>query len=390
MLWLLLGCIGINPNRIPNQELYADQGESRQIRGQVGFAVVGDSRPALPLEGMKRNVTPATQASIAGDISSFIQDEYVKFVVLLGDVVQTSSTTTWRMFTRNWQQVLSGTEPPVEGAMRVRAVPVAGNHEALFDARLKGFGAAFQGVGADIGYNRVGSWYFFDVDVNGHVWRFLVLDSNRETMGSRWTEQVKWLEKDGLEGNFDSILVFMHHPLLTLGSGHGGNDGGAPKELLSIVEDQAPIGSLKVVFSSHNHTNEVFMPSGKLGELYVNAGGGGAPADSLARWGDANVPGYDEIRLEPIYDLSLLKEFGRWAEARSIPEAIVEKGRGEGAYEGFIPVLDGKYFPIQGWWNVTLDGDDITLTFRMIGADGAAKDLYSATRDGKEGWKIGR
>ncbi len=30
--------------------------------------------------------------------------------------------------------------------------------------------------------------------------------------------------------------------------------------------------------------------------------------------------------------------------ARSIPEAIVEKGRGEGAYEGFIPVLDGKYF----------------------------------------------
>lgn len=388
ILWYL-ACFGVNTAKIPNQEIYADNQESKELKGPVHFAVVGDSRDPLPLEGGKRLATPDTRESIVKDISEYAQDGGLQFMVHLGDMVGWSATSNWKRFSDQWALLLSGTSVP-QGAQRIRGVPVAGNHETVLDSRLKGFGAAWQGVGADIGYNRVASWYEFDLVVDGHTWRMLVLDTNKKAMGSRWLEQKRWLENTALKGDYDSMLVFMHAPVLTLGAGHPSNEEGAPKELWDIIEDQTRIATVAAVFASHNHTNEALLPGGKLGELSVNAGGGGAPADSLARWGPVSVPGYDEIRLEPVFDVAMVREFSKWAEERKFPQEIVDKGRGEGSYKGFQAVFDAHYFPIQGWWEVTLGKDTLDLNFRMINYDGQLKDVYLAHREGRNGWKIGK
>jgi hypothetical protein len=390
MLVLLVACLGVNTARVPNQDIYADQGDVKEYKGQVGFAVVGDTRWPLPLEGGKRPYTAGVTETIVKDISESVQEEEVQFVVHLGDMVPWSYTGGWKRFSDQWAMALSGTSLNEEGLVRVRSLPVAGNHDLIMDKRLKGWGAAFQGAGADIGYNRVASWYFTDIVSEGHTWRLLVLDTNKDALGSRWREQLAWLETYGLKGDFDSILVFMHHPLITLGQEHPSNENGAPKELMAIVEDQSRVSALKAVFAGHNHTSEALLPGGRLGEMYITAGGGGGPADSLARWGKGDMAGFEDIRLEPIYDLALVKAFKRWGETRNFPEAIYNKGLGEGSYSGFTAVFDARYFPVMGWWQVVLKGEELELLFRFYGEDGKMRSLYSAVREPKTGWKIGQ
>lgn len=390
----LFGCIGLNLSRIPNQDLYADDGQRHEAAYPLHFAVVGDVRPAVPGERAKRAVTPDTTAAVVADISDAVNaggNEAIRFVALLGDLVRTSSTWQWRSFSRDWSAVLAGTELPESGALRVRTVPVAGNHDRVYDNRLRGFGAAFQGVGADIGYGRVATWYSFDEEVLGYTWRFLVVDSDKEALGSRWNEQLRWLEQTtGEDTEYDALIVLMHHPLVTLATNMESNEGGGPRELLGLIEDHSRISALRMVFAGHSHTNEVFLPNGTLGELYLNAGGGGSPADSLRRWGPADAAGFKDVQLEPIFDLALIKEFGRWAETRAFPQNIIDKARGDGSYEGFTAEYDAGYFPIQGWWDIGLGKGDASLSFRMRGEDGELQDRYVIQYTLKDGWKSGR
>jgi hypothetical protein len=387
VLLLLVGCIGLNVNAVPTQDLYADDGETKEGKGRVEFAVVGEVRPAIPGEQAKgRVVTPDTEAAIVADISAAIQAESVDFVVLLGDLVAGSSTSEWKAFAQDWALTLSGSELPTTGTLRVRTVPVAGGTDRAGDSRLQGFGAAFPGVGAEIGYNRVASWYRFDVTAGRATWRMLVLDSDKASLGSRWAEQAAWIPK-ALEGDYTGLIVFMNAPRWTLAKGQVADADGASSELLALVDDATKIGALKAVFSGQSHTNEVYLPGGKFGELYVVAGGGGAPADSLARWGRV---GKEDLKLEPIFDLALLKEFDRWVEPHKISEAMQEKAKGQGSWAGFDAEIDAHAMPVQGWWNVALVGPNMELTFRAVGADGALKDLYALQYDAKDGWKIGR
>ena len=387
MLFLLTGCIGLNVNAVPTQDIYADDGDTRDAGGRVEFAVLGDVRPAIPGEQAKGRVTtPETESIVVRDISAAVQDESVDFVVLLGDLVTSSSTGEWKAFSKDWSLVLSGSELPETGTLRTRVVPVAGNHDRIGDERLAGFGAAFPGVGKDIGYGRVASWYTFDLAVGKATWRMIVLDSSKDTLGSRWGEQIAWIPK-ALEGDYDGLLVFMHHPRWTLAKGVEPDQSGAPSELLSAVDDATKIGALKAVFAGHAHTNEVYLPGGKYGEMYVVAGGGGSPADTVKRWGRV---GQEDLKLEPIFDLALMKEFDRWVEPKAISEALQDKAKGAGDWKGFDAEIDAAAMPVQGWWNVALVGDDMELQFRMVGADAKAKTIYTVNYDSKEGWKIGR
>jgi hypothetical protein len=312
----------------------------------------------------------------------------VNFLVLMGDLVRSSATGEWKTFGQDWSLAISGSELPQTGTLRTRVIPVAGEHDRIGDDRLVGFGAAFPGVGADIGYNRVATWYRFDVAEKGARWRILVLDSDKAELGSRWDEQMAWIPKalESKEQDYDGLLVFMHHPPRTLAKNGEPDLGGAPSELLETVEMSTPINRLKAVFSAHSNTDEVYLPGGKYGELYVVAGGGGAPADTLRRWGKV---GDNDWKLEPIFDLALLREFDRWNKAKEIPEAIRDKAKATGTWQGFDAELDPRYFPVQGWWNVTLDGPDMSASFRMVGPDGALKDVYAVDYDHKAGWKIG-
>ncbi len=387
---LLLGCIGISASRIPNQDIYADDGEQRKSNMPIHFAVVGDVRPALAMEGTRRAVTPGTQAAVSADISDAVGRGDVAFVALLGDLVTRSTTTQWKRFNRDWSDVIAGSELSSTGRQRTRVAPVAGNHDRIFDNRLQGFGAAFQGVGADIGYGRVASWYSFDLVVQSYTWRVLVVDSDKSKLGSRWAEQTRWLESRTKDESYDALIVMMHHPLLTLASGFESNEGGGPRELLTIVDEHSKLGALRMVLSGHAHTNEVFLPNGTLGELYLTAGGGGSPADSLRRWGPADAAGFKDVQLESIYDLALIREFGRWSETADFPETIVDKARGDGSYEGFTAEYDANYFPIQGWWDIGLGVGEAEVSFRMLGQDGTFKDLYLIQHNERSGWKSGR
>lgn len=387
MIFLLTGCIGLNVNAVPTQDIYADDGEVRESKGRVEFAVVGGVRPAIPGEQAKgRVVTPDAEAAIVRDISASVQDESVDFVVLLGNLVTSSSTAEWKSFSKDWSLVLSGSELPETGTLRTRTVPVAGASDRAGDDRLMGFGAAFPGVGASIGYNRVASWYAFDLDVGKATWRMLVLDSDKASLGSRWEEQMAWIPK-ALDGDYAGLLVFMHDARWTLAKNQPSDKDGAPSDLLAAVDDATKIGALKAVFSASSNTSEVFLPGGRFGELYVVAGGGGAPADTLRRWGRV---GQEDLKLEPIFDLALLKEFDKWIEPRGISEALQDKAKGDGDWKGFDAEIDAAAMPVQGWWNVSLVGESMEVAFRMLGADGAPKTVYVANYDKKEGWKTGR
>ena len=49
----------------------------------------------------------------------------------------------------------------------------------------------------------------------------IVLDSNKDRLGSRWNEQLYWIP-EATEGRFDHVLVFMHDPVVHLpGDGTG-------------------------------------------------------------------------------------------------------------------------------------------------------------------------
>ena len=72
------------------------------------------------------------------------------------------------------------------------------------------------------------SWGYFDQVVSGVKWRFLVVDSNKEALGSRWREQLFWLPK-AAAGDYEHLLVFMHDSRVTLATdGEMNPDGPIP------------------------------------------------------------------------------------------------------------------------------------------------------------------
>lgn len=383
----LLACAVVQANKVPTQDIWADDGQTMTERGAVQLAVVGDMRPSIGADAAKGRVnTPQTEARVVSDISASVQRGEVDAVVLLGDMVPFSATRAWRGFSRDWSPLLAGSEPPQDGLLRVRTLPVVGNHDRIGDKNLVGFGAAFPGVGEDIGYGRVASWWSVDVVTRGVRWRLLSLDSDRGALGTRWEEQQKWLA-GALKGDFDQLVVFMHHPRWTLAKNQTADLEDAPSDLLATIDDATKIGQLVAVFAGHAHTNEVYLPGGRLGELYVVAGGGGSPADSLPRWGSADGA---DLKLEPIYDLALQKAFERWGETRNLAQELKDKATGDGTWSGFTAEYDVRGMPIQGWWNLELDGKALNLTFRMIQPDGSLADAYRAEHDPKDGWHIGK
>lgn len=387
MLLSLLHAALAAPAPMPTHDLYADDGEVRVAEGSLTFAIVGDTRDGSPIDrATGRMPAPGAEAAIVADIGGAVDRDNLSFVVMLGNLVAGSGNANWKAFAKDWHSVLKGSEL-AEGGTRIPVVPVAGTQDREGDEWLKGFGGAFPGVGADIGFNRVGTWSTFDVKVAGKVWRMVVLDSNKAALGSRWEEQLAWIPQ-ACKGEYEGMLVFMNQPRISLGLRQASNEGGGPQELIDAVEAATRIGMMKAVFSGNTGTNEIFLPNGKLGELYVNANSG-APGASQARWGRAEAAGISEIQLEPMFDLALLKEFDRWASANAFPETVIDRAKARGTYEGFVGEYDAKSWPIQGWWEVRILGEELAVTFRTQGPDSTFRDIYTTSYSRKGGWKIG-
>ncbi len=375
---------------LPTQDLYAQDGEVKTVTGAVHFAIVGDTRAAIASDKVaSRSSLDGAEDAIVADIAANVDPLRLKFAVLLGGMVATSSTPEWKNFTKDWMPALAGSEISEKGGSRVKSVPVCGVTDRTGDEWLTGFGAAFPGVGANIGANRVATWYHFDISADGKVWRFVVLDADKATLGSRWDEQIAWIP-DALKGKYDHVLVFMNRPSMTLAHGATDDDGGGPGELLDTLEQATNLNAIVAIFSGNTGTNEVFVPTGRLGEAYINASSG-APAATLARW--RTKP---ELKLESIYDLQLIKGFDKAVDARHLAETVVDRAKARGNYAGFVGEYEGHGYPIAGWWSASIGGDTLGLDFRMwdpgaedATAAAALSTIYHMDWDAKDGWKIG-
>jgi hypothetical protein len=357
-------------------------GEIVQDSG-VWFAMVGNTRESIPLLDSvgERVINSTASAQITSDLIWRSHQGEFDFVVHLGDMVRRSTNGEWSTFTRRYRDLLDGsTLPEIEGR-RIPVVPVAGEGEFAGDPHLSAFGSVFPTAGADIGFNRVASWGYFDVETAGSVWRFLTLDSNKNQLGSRWDEQLRWLP-EALHGDYDSMIILTHDSRVTLAVDGESNPEEALSELLEIVDYQSGVFKLKAVMSAGAFTSEVFLPDGRLGVAYINAGASGAVAESINRWGDGIAAGFGQIQLEPMFDIALQAEFDTRGEEAGWDESVYDRSRGEGAWDGFTASYISEYLPTFGYWLVNLEGSAMTATFQILGTNGQIAPLnYSLVCD---------
>jgi hypothetical protein len=371
---LALSACAVNPHKIPDHAIYADEDDQLTSEGTLQFAVVG-------------NLGGEPTSAMIADLRRKVDKKELDFVLLMGDAVAKSSDKDWQAFDLAWREVLDGESIPTTEGYRVPALIVAGDGEYKMDKHLTGIEGAFPGTGLDIGYARVASWYHFDVRVEDEIWRFLILDSGKRRMGSRWNEQMYWIPQ-ATEGRYDNILMFMHDPVVSLGADTTSNLDGGPMELLEVVEDSSGLLKVKAVFSAQARTTELVLPDGNRGAAMFGAGGGGGGAEDLERWGNAVDLGYGDVQLEPMFDLKLQGDFDRVAAAEELPEAVIEKAKATGAWEGFTGTYDADAFPLHGYWLVEITGEDLSATFRSYQGESGFKDLYRIDFEDKK-WRAG-
>lgn len=371
--------------------LYASDGANIVSEDPLVFAVVGNTRqrvPALDAASTGRAVHAGIPDQVISDIAGRVIMGGPEFLVHLGDGVRGANALEWGIFDNDFHNLLDGSTLPDQQTPRIKAVPVAGDREAAGDKRFEGWGKAFPGVGAVIGYNRVGSWHHFDVEQAGHKWRFIVLDAGKKRLGSRWLEQKNWITKIAQE-EFDSVLVFMHDPVFDLGGKKTEmNPDGGPAELIAHLEEELALLKLRAVFTAGHHTTQVIRADGPFGALHVGAGGGGAPADVLNRWGGADDAGRDEdIQLEPMFDMTVMDILTRHNRDAGLPDIVMDQARAEGSYKGFTAGYDPKHVPLYGWWEVEIAGEELDLRLRIRRPDGSFVQPYAAHYEPSDGWK---
>ena len=380
--------------KVAKHSIFADDGATLSLSEPLRFAVVGNTRAAVPSADGARltKARPGIAKAIVADIGAHIGEEGgPQLLVHLGDGVESGGAGPFKQLDKRWIEVLASSTPHPAGKARLKAVYVAGDREAAGDDRYEALGAAFPEIGADIGYQRVATWSSFDLKSKGKTWRFLVLDPARDRLGSRWTEQLGWIKRTldpKTGGSFDHMVVLMHDPVVDLGGKEPEmNIGGGPAELVDLVEGLIGVSRLRAVLSAGHHTHQVALPEGPLGVLHLGVGGGGAPADDLMRWAPADAAGRAvDVPLEPMFDLSLMEQLDRWNRAEALPPQVVDQAKARDSYEGFTGAYNGGAFPVQGWWTGTLDGDSLRFTFHYLKLDGTFEDIYQIELRGTDGW----
>lgn len=373
-----IGC-GLDPNKVPSLSVYAQHEDVITTDRAVVWALIGGTAGAS---------SSATETVIA-DLRAELPIRDVQGVVLTGNHVARSSTAEWQAFATRFANVVDG---PMASSNQARkpALAIPGDGERLGDRRLKGIGAAFPDQFVDIGHNRVASWGFVDITSKGETWRILFVDSRRGALGSRWEEQLFWLPKAVVGDHFDHILVFMTDPLVTLARGTVMDRDGGPSTLLEVIDDHAGIGKVKAVFASGSGTNEFFLPTGAYGEAFVVVGNGGVGAPNLRRWAQEPDLPFDEVTHEALFGLAVVDLFDKWADAYGYNERLRQQAHGTGSWEGFTAEIDGAALPIQGWWELRLDGGLAQLTLRTRQADDSMADLFYARCEPNGVWSTSR
>ena len=362
---------------------FTRHGQMHTYPQSMSFAIAGNCRNGTAMEIAAGTVRDnGTTPAVLSDIQHAIDGENLHFAVLLGDGVNRGTKRQWR---RLQQKLTPLQQTPIDGGTGLFSIlPVVGDHEHISDDKLERWGSMFPGAGTPIGYGRVASWYHFDIVSAQHRWRMIVLDSGKDALGSRWDEQVAWLEQ-AVEESFDSLIVFVHDPVADLAGRTETPPNTNTSQLLSIIDMAVSPMKQRGVFFAGGHVNQVMLPDGPRGTLHLGAGGCGGVTQPLRRWGSG--PQGSGLRLEPMFDLSLVGELQVWAEDHDIDEARLEEAQGSGAYEGFTAVISPKVWATTGWWTAQLDGPNVQLGFRHRTPDGSFVTRYRIGYTPHNGWK---
>jgi len=397
---VLLGALALGPqpasaelpDKLPDHPILADDGETLRASGPLVFALVGNTRGPNtgPDIAAGMVVHKGIRAAVVDDIAAKAAEEGGPAVLwMLGDHVRKGAPSEWKALDKQLARILDGAKPPKgETPRQLRALPVAGDHEAVGDERFFGYGDTFPEAGADIGFGRVASWYHFDLQSDGSTWRFMVVDPRQEALGSRWTEQLGWIERTLKEPKFDFLVVVMHDPVYDLGGRQPEmNKGEGPLELLAEIEDRIGVQRLKAVVSAGHHTNQVMLPDGPKGALHLGVGGAGPVQDNLMRWAAADSAGRAaEVNLEPIFDLAMLEQMDRWHRDHGLPDVAVDEAKARGTFEGFTAAYSARHFPIAGWWTMRVEGGVMVLDFHYRKLDGSFLNVYRLQHQPAIGW----
>ena len=341
------------------------------------LAILGNTRPADlksdPLAG-RIGPTKGVTSNLLGNIAKNESD----CVVFVGDMVKNGSKKEWKRFEKQQLSLIPNQ----------KVQPVIGDYEAIKDPKYLNTESLFPDLGTDIGYNRVGSWSYFDVETEGVKWRLLVLDANKEALTSRWNEQMLWLD-EVTKGDFEAMFIFIHLPWYNLaGASPDMNPNGEPEELISYVEGSVDMLKLRGVFFGGGHANQVILPNGPYGTLHVGAGGGGAPAEDLYQWQDGMEHGMGQkVELESKYVSILREQVDRLHGQSSLSPTTLDKAFNTGTYKGFPGLFEGTQVPTQGWWELILQGKKSAIVYHHHFPNGTVEPLYELRYTEKRGWK---
>ena len=396
---LLATGLALDPGKIAPHGLFADDGERVEQAPPVVLAAVG-------------NVCGPGSDAIVADIRAAAAGERgPDTLALLGGFTCGKGDGGWKAFEARFGPLLvpPGPRPPPvvpqpEGEVDeagepvapppppprpsgLRAIPVAGPSESAGDSLYTGLGAAFPGVGQEIGYNRVATWYAFDLAVGDADWRVVVLDSNQAALGSRWSEQSRWLE-GVLDGEFDSMIaLFYDSPYDLAGLKPSASPSGTGGELLTQILDRLEAGKLRLVLTAGSATSQATLPEGVYGPLQIVAGGGGSPAEDLSRWA-AGAEGTEPLRLDAVMDDAIMRAFDRADDRDPLSEKARDAVKSTGSFEGSPGVYPAKVVPTWGWWMVSIDGPAVSVTWRELLPEGNVESSWQAFDLGTGGWRV--
>lgn len=367
---LSTGC-GLDPGKVAPHALLQDDGGKAVFPGPVRFAVVGNTAG----DEMTGTILESIQAAREGEVP-------LSFVALAGGLVTSSTSASWKAM----DQAYSGLLEPQGGGGGLPALPAAGDGEGRGDPNYAGMAAAFPGFGADIGLNRVASWYYVDLVSGAATWRIFVLDAARARLGSRWNEEIGWL-KTASEGDYDGAMVLLSAPTWSLaGPAPTGAIAEGPGELLDTLVAKIDDTRVKVVFYGGDPASQVVAPEGEWGTLHIDAGGGGsAPVDL---WREAPDPpqGEEPLTLESSFDSTLVAALNAWSGATDMNPKLVDMARGRGAFEGVPRRVSADAVPTWGWWEVTVDGPALDIHLHLYQPDGTVTPTWHGTTKLGEAW----
>jgi len=367
--------------KLPAQRLAVDDGGALQLP-EISIAVVGNTRPTSPMLDKRKAISGGASDLILGDITARGVLDPMTFMVHLGDMVSASTASAWRGFGKQYAAIIDGDTAPPTAIRRMPIVPVVGDRDCAKEPSCETLAKVFPGFGQEIGYGRVATWQSFDLVVgDGERWRAVVLDSNKEGLGSRWREQLVWL-RDAVTDPGKGLIVFIHESPLSRSKNKKAEGA---TELMDLVAGAAPLLSIRAVFSAGTANTQVFLPEGGLGPLHVVAGGGGAPADDLTRGLKGRS---DEPVLDPRFDAavdSLVESYAGLEKAPS--QKALDEALGSGTFDGYPRVVDAGEFPTYGWWAVTLKAGSLGVEWRALQGTGALANSAQWTWTADTGWK---